>query len=50
MEKLIMHIICVICWAFCAITIDDKFIRITCLITTIAWSMCVGNDIALMRM
>lgn len=50
MEDLIMHIICVVCLSFCTITTNDKLFRIVYLITTIALSMCVGNDIALMRM
>lgn len=50
MEDLIIHIICVVCWSFCTIITDNKLLRIMYLITTIVLSMCVGNDIALMRM
>lgn len=43
---LIAHISCAICWAICSIIMDRKPLRITSIICTMLWSICIGIDIA----
>lgn len=43
---LVLHILCAVCSAACSIIADRKSSRISYVICTICWSICIGLDIA----